>query len=108
MPVATKTITRPPKRARDRLREAKQAYSMRYDFGYDDTDDATRYMTEKEKLVNSELPNYETQIAHQRGLAEQELVENFIHRLREQIEDARQQLAFLNGTLANCASAANV
>jgi len=58
-------------------------------------------MAEKEKLVTSELPNYENQIARQRGLAEQELVENFIHRLREQIEDARQQLAFLNGTLAN-------
>ncbi len=88
-------------RARDRLREAKQAYSLRYDFGTDDTDHATRYMTEKEKLVMSELPDYENQIACQRGLAEQELVENFIHRLREQIEDARQQLAFLNGTLAN-------
>lgn len=88
-------------RSRDRLREAKQAYSLKYDFGYDDTDDATRYIVEKEKLIKSELPNYENQIAHQRGLAEQELVENFIHRLREQIEDARQQLAFLNGTLAN-------
>jgi uncharacterized protein YPO0396 len=88
-------------RSRDRLREAKQAYSIRYDFGTDDTDDAARYMAEKEKLVTSELPNYENQIAHQRGLAEQELVENFIHRLREQIEDARQQLAFLNDTLAN-------
>ncbi len=88
-------------RSRDRLREAKQAYSLRYDFGTDDMDDAARYTAEKEKLVTSELPNYETQIAHQRGLAEQELVENFIHRLREQIEDARQQLAFLNGTLAN-------
>jgi uncharacterized protein YPO0396 len=87
-------------RSRDRLRETKQTYSMRYDFGTDDTDDATRYITEREKLVNSELPNYETQIAHQRGLAEQELVENFIHRLREQIEDARQQLAFLNNTLS--------
>lgn len=88
-------------RSRDRLREAKQAYSLRYDFGTDDMDDAARYTAEKDKLVNSELPNYENQIAHQRGLAEQELVENFIHRLREQIEDARQQLAFLNGTLAN-------
>ena len=88
-------------RSRDRLREAKQAYSLRYDFGTDDMDDAARYTSEKDKLVNSELPNYENQIAHQRGLAEQELVENFIHRLREQIEDARQQLAFLNGTLAN-------
>jgi len=87
-------------RNRDRLREAKQAYSMRYDFGYDDRDDAARYTNEKEKLVNSELPQYETQIAHQRGLAEQELVENFIHRLREQIEEARQQLAYLNTTLS--------
>ena len=88
-------------RSRDRLREAKQAHSLRYDFGTDDMDDAARYTAEKDKLVNSELPNYENQIARQRGLAEQELVENFIHRLREQIEDARQQLAFLNGTLAN-------
>ncbi|MCX6066861.1 MAG: hypothetical protein NT121_14070, partial [Chloroflexi bacterium] len=80
-------------RSRDRLREAKQEYSLHYDFGYDETETATRYMAEKDKLVNSELPGYESQIAHQRGLAEQELVENFIHRLREQIEDARQQLA---------------
>ena len=85
---------------RDRLREAKQAYSLRYDFGYDDTEHATRYMAERDKLVNSELPQYESQIAHQLGLAEQELVENFIHRLREQIEEARQQLAYLNSTLA--------
>jgi len=88
-------------RSRDKLREAKQEYSLKYDFGYDETENATRYTQEKDKLVNSELPAYETQIAHQRGLAEQELVENFIHRLREQIEDARQQLAFLNATLAN-------
>lgn len=87
-------------RTRDRLREAKQAYSMKYDFGYDETDDATRYTTERDKLINSELPQYETQIARQRGLAEQELVENFIHRLREQIEEARQQLSYLNSTLS--------
>ena len=88
-------------RSRDRLRESKQEYSLHYDFGYDETENATRYTDERNKLINSELPGYETQIAHQRGLAEQELVENFIHRLREQIEDARQQLAHLNSTLAN-------
>jgi uncharacterized protein YPO0396 len=87
-------------RSRDKLREAKQAYSLRYDFGYDDLDQATRYTAERDKLVKSELPQYEEQIARQRSLAEQELVENFIHRLREQIEDARQQLAFLNSTLS--------
>ncbi len=87
-------------RNRDRLRETKQAYSMKYDFGYDDTDDATRYTSERDKLINSELPQYESQIARQRALAEQELVENFIHRLREQIEEARQQLSYLNSTLS--------
>lgn len=87
-------------RTRDRLRESKQAYSMKHDFGYDDMDHATRYADERNKLVDSELPQYETQIARQRGLAEQELVENFIHRLREQIEEARQQLSYLNSTLS--------
>jgi uncharacterized protein YPO0396 len=87
-------------RNRDRLREAKYAYSVKYDFGYDETDDAVRYTNERDKLINSELPQYETQIGRQRSLAEQELVENFIHRLREQVEEARQQLSYLNTTLS--------
>jgi len=86
-------------RSRDKLREAKQAYSLKYDFGYDEDEDAVRYQQEREKFVKSELPHYEAKIAEQRALAEQELVENFIHRLREQIEDARQQLDYLNATL---------
>ncbi len=87
-------------RSRDRLREAKQSYSLTYQFGYDDREDAARYLEERERYVESELPEYEARIAEQRALAEQELVENFIHRLREQIEDARQQLAYLNTTLS--------
>jgi uncharacterized protein YPO0396 len=87
-------------RSRDRLRETKQSYSLTYQFGYDDDEDAVRYLRERDRYVESELPEYEARIAEQRALAEQELVENFIHRLREQIEDARQQLAYLNTTLA--------
>jgi uncharacterized protein YPO0396 len=87
-------------RTRDRLREAKQSYSLTYQFGYDDDEDAARYTKERDRYVESELPEYEARIAEQRALAEQELVENFIHRLREQIQDARQQLAYLNSTLA--------
>jgi uncharacterized protein YPO0396 len=86
-------------KSRDRLRETKHAYSLRYDFGYDEHEDATRYLRERDKYMQSELPQYEARIAEQRALAEQELVENFIHRLREQIEDARQQLDYLNDTL---------
>lgn len=85
--------------SRDKLRQAKQAYSLKYDFGDDEAEDAARYLAERDKFVRSELPQYETRIAEQRALAEQELVENFIHRLREQIEDARQQLDYLNATL---------
>jgi uncharacterized protein YPO0396 len=87
-------------RSRDRLREAKQAYSLAYDFGFDQEENAERYAAERGKYVESELPEYEARIAEQRALAEQELVENFIHRLREQIEDARQQLGYLNTTLS--------
>lgn len=87
-------------RGRDKLREAKQAYSLRYDFGHDEEEDAARYAGERDRFVRSELPQYESRIAEQRALAEQELVENFIHRLREQIDDARQQLDYLNATLA--------
>jgi uncharacterized protein YPO0396 len=86
-------------RSRSRLREAKQSYSLTYQFSYDDDENAARYLRERERYVQSELPEYEARIAEQRALAEQELVENFIHRLREQIEDARQQLAYLNTTL---------
>jgi hypothetical protein len=86
-------------RSRDHLREAKQAYSLRYDFGYDEDEDAARYLGERDRYVQSELPQYEERIAAQAAQAEQELVENFIHRLREQIQDARQQLGYLNTTL---------
>ena len=86
-------------KSRDRLRESKHAYSLRYDFGYDEEENAARYLVERDRFLASELPQYEARIAEQRALAEQELVENFIHRLREQIEDARQQLDTLNDTL---------
>ena len=86
-------------RSRDQLREGKQTYSLRYDFGYDDDENAARYLAERDKLIQSELPQYEARIEDQLARTEQELVENFIHRLREQIEEARQQLAYLNATL---------
>jgi uncharacterized protein YPO0396 len=86
-------------RSRDKLRETKHEYSLKYEFGYDEAEDAARYAAERERFIASELPQFEARIVEQRRLAEQELVENFIHRLREQIEDARQQLDFLNTTL---------
>jgi uncharacterized protein YPO0396 len=91
---------REERQSRDKLRDTKQSYSLTYQFGYDDDEDAARYLRERDRYIESELPEYEARIAAQRQLAEQELVENFIHRLREQIEEARQQLNYLNSTLA--------
>lgn len=88
-------------RAREALARAKQAYSLRYDFPDDEAEGAERYLAERQKFIDSELPEYEARTAEQRRMAEQELVENFIHRLHEQIEDARQQLDQLNQTLAD-------
>ena len=51
------------------------------EFSFDSDEDAARYVRERDKFVESELPQYEERIAEQRALAEQELVENFIHRL---------------------------
>jgi uncharacterized protein YPO0396 len=87
-------------KSRDQLRDAKQSYSLTYQFGTDSDEDAARYLAERQRYVESELPEYEQRIAEQRAMAEQELVENFIHRLREQVEEARQQLNYLNTTLA--------
>jgi uncharacterized protein YPO0396 len=87
-------------RSRDKLRESKQSYSLTYQFGYDDDENAARYLSERDRYVESELPHYEAQIVEQRAKAEEELVENFIHRLHEQIEEARQQLNYLNTTLS--------
>ena len=101
-PRATRRTTRGAEaRSRDLLREAKHGYSLRYEFGYDDEEDAGRYSAERRRYVESELPDYEARVARGSAvLAEQELVENFIHRLREQIEDARSQLDHLNATLS--------
>ncbi len=89
-------------RCRDKLREAKQAYSIRYNFGGDGDggdEGAARYAAERERFVQTELPEYEAKISEGRAKAEQELVENFIHKLAEQIHAAREQLDNLNGIL---------
>ncbi len=91
---------RAEQRQREELARAKRGYSLRYDFPDEAEEGAERYLAERQKFIDSELPQYETRAAEQRQLAEQELVENFIHRLREQIEDARRQLEQLNRTLS--------
>ncbi len=100
-PTATKTTTRLRKTAAA-TGCARPSRPTAWPTSLATTTTRTRPATsrERDKFVESELPGYEQRIARQRALAEQELVENFIHRLREQIEEARQQLGYLNTTLS--------
>lgn len=74
-------------------------YNTRYQFaGRPDPDDE-RFAAEQARLEGSELPRYRQQIAVSQREAEEELREHVLHRLREQILDARQQLNRINDAL---------
>lgn len=85
---------------RRELFEAKHNYNVTYMFGGDPaSDDLGDYEKEYEKLKESELPAYEERIRTAKEIAEIEFKEHFIHRLKENIEEARATIAYLNRVL---------
>ncbi|MBI3942646.1 MAG: AAA family ATPase [Chloroflexi bacterium] len=90
-------------RAMNELRQLAQeatTYNTLYQFAARAADPAEgRYAQEAERLGGTELPQYKQQIAQARSEAEEELREHVLHRLREQILGARQELERLNDTL---------
>ena len=74
-------------------------YNTRYQFaGRPDPDD-TSFAGEQARLGATELPRYREQIAVSRREADEELREHVLHRLREHILGARQQLSRINDAL---------
>ncbi|MBX0328596.1 AAA family ATPase [Oscillochloris sp. ZM17-4] len=74
-------------------------YNTRYQFaGRPDPDDEV-FAREQARLGATELPRYREQIAVSRREADEELREHVLHRLREQILGARQQLSRINDAL---------
>ena len=74
-------------------------YNTRYQFaGRPDPDDES-FAREQARLDESELPRYQEQIATSRREADEELREHVLHRLREQVLRARQQLNQINDAL---------
>ena len=63
--------------------------------------DERRYATELARLAATELPRYAERIGQAQGEAEDELREHVLHRLREQIYQARQKLNWINDALGN-------
>lgn len=83
-----------------RLIEAATAYNTQYQFsGIPSNPDDERYGSEHDRLNATDLPRYAEQIAHAKGEAEQELREHVLHRLREEIRNAKQQLDRINDSL---------
>ncbi|NTV99761.1 MAG: AAA family ATPase [Oscillochloris sp.] len=83
-----------------RLTEAASSYNTRYQFAAlagDPTDQ--RYAADMQRLEATELPRYSEQITQAQTEAEEELREHVLHRLREQIIQARQKLEWINDAL---------
>jgi len=84
---------------RERLFQDAATYNTRYQFaGRPDPDDPG-FAAEQARLGETELPRYRDQIAVSRREADEELREHVLHRLREQILGARQQLNRINDAL---------
>ncbi len=82
------------------LTEAATAYNISYQFvALPGNPDETRYHDEYERLAATELPRYKEQIADAQREAEEELREHVLHRLRERILIARQELDRINDAL---------
>ncbi|MGE0131943.1 MAG: ATP-binding protein [Blastocatellales bacterium] len=84
----------------DRLTRMATGYNTRYQFAGETSDPAgNSYAFEEQRLAATELPSYQRQIAEERQRAEQQLREHVLHRLREKILLAKQELDRINRAL---------
>lgn len=83
------------------LIEQATRYNTRYTFAARPDDIADeRYRIEHERLAATELPRYKSEIEAARRAADEELREHVLHRLREQIQIAKQKLDQINAALS--------
>lgn len=87
---------------RQNLQQLGTEYNIRYQFGARAHDPhEPRYALEEQRLSKTELPSYRNQIEQARREAEEELHEHILHRLREYIMHAREELNRINDALRN-------
>lgn len=84
----------------NRLTELAMTYNINYQFAAISADpNEQRYGNELRRLDETELPRYTTQIEQAQREAEEELREHVLHRLREHIGHAREELSRINDAL---------
>jgi uncharacterized protein YPO0396 len=87
-----------------RLTEAATTFNTQYQFAALAANPGEeRYAAELERLAATELPRYTGQIAQAQAEAEEELREHVLHRLREQVLLAKQDLERINDALSRLA-----
>jgi len=83
-----------------KLTEQATTYNTRYMFGAIASDpNELRYKQELDRLEATDLPSFRQQIEQAQRQAEEEIREHVLHKLREQILSARQELDRLNDAL---------
>ncbi len=97
---SAKSFTTRANEALSELSKQRQAYNITYQFvGLTDVIDDTRYAREQERLSATQLPMYTAQIEQARQEADQELREHVLHKLRESIQQAKNELKRMNDAL---------
>lgn len=87
---------------RNELVKEKSEYNKKYDFSYDINDDSNKeFLEELEKLDRIELPQYIEKIKDSREKAYEQFREDFISKLKANIDEVENQIEELNDALKN-------
>jgi energy-coupling factor transporter ATP-binding protein EcfA2 len=86
----------------DELKESRRVYNDRYKMGYD-TNAETNEVWEnaRRELGENKLPEYRAKIEDARNKAYEQFREDFLSRLQDNINSAKQQIAALNTALSS-------
>lgn len=96
-----KTLETKYGKLKEELVKELAGYNNAYHFGGAlDPDNLSDFAAERQKLQESELPEYEERINLAKNNAEREFKESFIYKLKENIDLARAEFAKLNQALA--------
>lgn len=86
----------------DALKQKQMAYTTKYNLSYGfGIDHIQQYIDEMDKLVKSELVEYEGKVREARESAEKLFKEDFIAKLRDYIISAQDEIVRINETLQN-------
>ncbi len=83
------------------LREARKAYTNKYQFGYDyaSEDSNAEFTEELQKIANVQLPQYIDKIRDSKDKAYEQFREEFISKLKANIDEVESQVDELNNAL---------